>query len=84
MLGTLTIADAIAFGTLIVGLLAAWWGRKSGDSANKITPPAPIIVSDQQLIISQLTRIADQLEELVEMRKADMHARLAAMERDRK
>jgi hypothetical protein len=38
MLG-ITVADAVAVGTLIIALLAAWRGTRAGDAAKRIAPP---------------------------------------------
>jgi flagellar motility protein MotE (MotC chaperone) len=38
MLG-ITVADAVAVGTLIIALLAAWRGARAGDAAKRISPP---------------------------------------------
>jgi hypothetical protein len=38
MLG-ITVADAVAVGTLIIALLAAWKGTRVGDAAKRIAPP---------------------------------------------
>jgi len=38
MLG-ITVADAVAIGTLIIALLAAWKGTRAGDAAKRISPP---------------------------------------------
>lgn len=42
MLG-MTVADAVAVGTLIIALLAAWRGTRAGDAAKRISPPVPIV-----------------------------------------
>ncbi len=38
MLGMI-VADAVAVGTLIIALLAAWRGSRAGDAAKRILPP---------------------------------------------
>jgi hypothetical protein len=38
MLG-IPVANAVAVGTLIIALLAAWRGTRAGDAAKRISPP---------------------------------------------
>jgi hypothetical protein len=40
MLG-ITTPDAIAFGMLVLAVLAAWRGMQTGESAKKVEPPPP-------------------------------------------
>ncbi|MCB8821461.1 hypothetical protein [Microvirga rosea] len=60
MLG-ITVADAVAVGTLVIAVLAAWRGARAGETAKKIIPMDPPMAIMGAAIVDSMT-----LRDLVE------------------
>jgi hypothetical protein len=62
MLG-ITVADAVAVGTLIITLLAAWRGTRAGDTAKWVSPPETTLSVSMATLAdtSAMTKMADAI-----------------------
>jgi hypothetical protein len=67
MLG-ITVADAVAVGTLIIALLAAWKGTRAGDAAKRISPPETTLSVGMAAFAdtSAMTKMTEALNRLAE------------------
>ena len=73
MLG-ITTPDAIAFGTLVIGLLAAWRGSKAGEEAKKADPVHPTstnTMKDLELLASAISLNTGALLRLTSLMEED-------------
>jgi predicted ATP-grasp superfamily ATP-dependent carboligase len=67
MLG-ITVADAVAVGTLIIALLAAWRGTRAGDAAKRISPPETTLSVGMAAFAdtSAMTKMTEAIDRLAE------------------
>jgi signal transduction histidine kinase len=85
MLG-ITVADAVAVGTLIIALLAAWRGTRAGDAAKRISPPETTVsvgatvfadTAAMTQLNNSLNRLAEAICDASEARERQQASQLA-------
>jgi hypothetical protein len=85
MLG-ITVPDAIAFGSLVIGLVALFRGTQAGEKAKKVAPPDPAMAiigsslvdtGTLRELVRSVDRVAEAMEGATEDRKHTREGEMA-------